>query len=249
MSSSHTDEPIQLYARTAGALGLVSVLAGGFGEAYVPSRLLVAGDAAATTANILASEALFRWGFAAYLVEALCDAGLTLLFYLLLRVVRKDLALLAVFLRLLGTAVFAMAQTAHFMALPIAKGIGGQQALPASHVETLVLLATQVGSYGQAVSLLFYGAGTLLVGVLMARSGFIPSLVGVLLAVSGLGFLAKCFTLVLYPSVSSPLLLAPAGIAAVVMTGWLLLKGVDVQAWHARSSVAANGGASRGRSR
>ena len=237
MRSSNGGEPVQLYARTAGVLGLVSVLAGGFGEAYVPRRLVEAGDAAATAANILGAESLFRWGFAAYLVEALCDAGLTLLFYLLLRVVRKDLAVLSVFFRLLGTAVFAMAQTAHFAALPIAEGAAGLQEFTPAQVDALALLAITIGGHGQAVSMLFYGAGTFVVGYLMARSRFLPPIVGLLLALSGLGFVAKTVTYVLHPASSSPLLLAPAAVAALVMTGWLLFKGVDVAAWEKRAAA------------
>src|SRR5437868_12659138 len=55
---------------------LISFVAGSFGEFYVPSRLIVAGNAAATVSNILDHEMLFRLGFAGYLLEALCDVGL-----------------------------------------------------------------------------------------------------------------------------------------------------------------------------
>jgi hypothetical protein len=81
---------IQTYARIAGILLLLSLIAGGFGEAYVPSKLIVPSDATATAQNIKAFESLFRMGFAAYLVEAMCDIALSLIFYVLLRPVRKD---------------------------------------------------------------------------------------------------------------------------------------------------------------
>src|SRR5450755_3181797 len=76
---------IQTYARIAGILLLLSLIAGGFGEAYVPSKLIVPSDATATAQNIKAFESLFRMGFAAYLVEAMCDIALSLIFYVLLR--------------------------------------------------------------------------------------------------------------------------------------------------------------------
>jgi hypothetical protein len=65
-----------MYARIAGVLFLITLVAGGFGEFYVPSTLIVSGDATATAKNIIASGALFRLGFAGYLVEAMCDIGL-----------------------------------------------------------------------------------------------------------------------------------------------------------------------------
>ena len=79
---------IQTWARVAGILFLVSLVAGGFGEGYAPSRIIVSGDATATAANIKAFPFLFRLGFAGFLVESVCDTTLALVFYVLLRAVR-----------------------------------------------------------------------------------------------------------------------------------------------------------------
>ena len=62
---------VQTYARITGVLFLISLVAGGFGEAFVPSKLIVPADATATANNILASRALFRLGFAGYLIKPL----------------------------------------------------------------------------------------------------------------------------------------------------------------------------------
>ncbi|MFN2638449.1 MAG: DUF4386 domain-containing protein, partial [Gemmatimonadaceae bacterium] len=75
---------VQTYARAAGFLFLVSFFAGSFGEFYVPSHLIVSGNAAATAANIMNNDLLFRLGFAGYLLEALCDVALALILYVLL---------------------------------------------------------------------------------------------------------------------------------------------------------------------
>jgi hypothetical protein len=221
----------------AGILGLVSVLAGGFGEAYVPSVLVVADDPELTAANILASEPLFRFGFAAYLVEGLADASLTLLFYLLLRVVRKDLALLAVFYRLLGTAGFAMAQVVSFTVLSFVTRSAASSS-PAERGE-IVRLLIDLSRSGQSVFTMFYGVGSCLVGYLIYRSAFLPRWIGVLVAISGVGFVLRTFTWVLVPSYSSPLLAAPAGLAWTALTLWLLIKGVDVSRWREAASSAS----------
>jgi hypothetical protein len=60
ITSEASADSIQMYARTAGVLGLISIVAGGFGEAYVPAALVVSQDAAATAAKIITSESLFR---------------------------------------------------------------------------------------------------------------------------------------------------------------------------------------------
>ena len=89
---------VQRYARIAGALFLISLVAGGLGEAYIPSRLIVSTDAAATVANIRNAQFLYRLGFATFLVESLCDVTLALIMYALLRPVNRELSLLAAFL-------------------------------------------------------------------------------------------------------------------------------------------------------
>jgi hypothetical protein len=238
ITSEASADGIQMYARTAGVLGLISIVAGGFGEAYVPAALVVSRDAAATATKIITSESLFRWGFTAYLVEALCDAGLTLLFYLLLRAVRNDLALLAVFFRLIGTAGFAMAQVFYFAALPFVGDADHLKAFSPDQLHAVALLSIEVSGYGQSVFTMFYGVGSVLLGYLIYRSGFLPKVIGILLALSGVGFVAKTFTWALAPSYSSPLLLMPAGVAALALTGWLLVKGVDAARWKAKVALA-----------
>lgn len=70
---------VQRYARIAGVLFLISLVAGGFGEAYAPSKLIVSNDAAATVANLANFDFLYRLGFAAFLIESLCDISLVLI--------------------------------------------------------------------------------------------------------------------------------------------------------------------------
>lgn len=240
MVISVTDEAgrAHSYARTAGILGALSILAGGFGEAYVPGMLVVPADAAATATKMLASESLFRWGFAAYLVEALCDTGLTLLFYLLLRVVRDDVALLAVFFRLIATAGFAVAQVFYFSAFHVIGGAAPVKGFASDQRNELAMLLLRMNGYGQSVFCLFYGVGSILLGYLIYRSGFLPGYAGILLALSGAGFAARTFTSVLAPAYSTPLLLAPAGVAVLVLTVQLLVKGVDTDKWREKAALA-----------
>ena len=114
----------QRTARFAGVLLLLTIIGCGFGEFYVPSIIIVSADANATAKNILASEWMFRLGFAGYLLEALCDVGLTFAFYELLKPAGRELALLAAFLRIVSTAVFAAAELFYFAPLLVLKGAG-----------------------------------------------------------------------------------------------------------------------------
>ncbi len=228
---------IQTWARIAGALFLLTIVAGGFGEFYVPSKLIVSGDAAATAKNIRAYDWLFRAGFASYLVEAVCDIALTLIFYTLLRPVRKELALLAAFFGLVSTALFAVAELFYFAASLILGGAGYLKTFSPDQLNTLALLSLKLYGYGGGIFMVFYGVASMIRGYLIFRSGYLPRFLGVLLALAGLGFVTRNFALVLAPAYASDLLLLPMSIAALSLTVWFLAKGVDVAKWEARAAL------------
>src|SRR5499425_3303211 len=133
--------PVQMYAKIAGVLMLLSFIGGGFGEAYVPSKLIVATDAAATVQHLSSSELIFRLGFAGYLVEACCDVTLALLFYVLLKPVHRYVSLLAVFLGLMGTATFAAAELFYFAPTLVMRGGGYLKSFSPDQLNTVVLLS------------------------------------------------------------------------------------------------------------
>ena len=227
--------PVQTYARIAGALFLITIVAGGFGEFYVPSTLIVSADATATANNIRASEWLFRLGFAGYLVEALCDIGLTLVLYVLLRRVHEELALLAAFFRLVSTAVFAAAELFYFAATFILGGAAYLKTFSPDQLNALALLSLKLYGYGGGIFMVFYGIPSILLGYLMFRSGYFPRILGALMALGGLGFVVRNFLLVLAPAWASSLLLLPMTLAVLPMTVWLLVKGIDVRKWEEMS--------------
>ena len=235
-----TSVSVQTYARIAGVLFLLSFVAGGFGEAYVPAVLIASSNATATAKNIIASESLFRLGFAGYLVEALCDVGLTWVLYVLLRPVHRDLALLFVLFRLISTAGFAMAEVLFFAASPILGGAEYLKTFSPDQLNTLALLSVRVSLFGQGLFSMFYGVASVLLGYLIFRSGFLPKVLGVLLAISGLGFVIKTFASVLAPAYASPALLLPTIVTVLLLTLWLLVKGVDVPKWQESAALAEN---------
>jgi uncharacterized protein DUF4386 len=234
---------VQTYARIAGVLFLLSFVAGGFGEAYVPSKLIVSADATATAENIKALDSLFRTGFAGYLVEAVCDIALTLILYVLLRPVHKELALLAAFFGLVGTAVFGVAELFYFAPSLILGGAGYLKTFSPDQLNTLALLSLKMFGYGSTIFLVFSGVAWVLRGYLIFRSDYLPKFLGVLLTLAGLAFVTRNFTLVLAPThaYGSLLLLMLPGLLS--LTVWLLVWGVDVPKWEARANAGRVSGA------
>jgi len=228
---------VQTSARIAGALLLLSLVAGGFGEAYVPSRLMVSGDANATAENIKSLDSLFRMGFAGYLIEAMCDIALTLIFYVLLRPVRRDIALLAAFFGLVGTAVFAAAELFYLAPLLILGGAGYLKTFSPDQVNTLALLSLRLFAYGGSMFIAFYGVAWVLRGYLIYRSEYLPKSLGVLMTLAGLVFITRNLLLLLAPAYAPSALLLltlPGGLSMIV---WFLVRGVDVPKWKARTGT------------
>ncbi|MEY2564025.1 MAG: hypothetical protein QOH88_2218 [Verrucomicrobiota bacterium] len=227
---------VQAYARVAGVLFLLSMIGGGFGEAYVPSKIIVSNDAAATAANIKAFAFLFRLGFVGFLLESVCDTTLSLNFYVLLKPVNKHLALLAAFFGLVGTAIFAVTELFYFMALYWLSDAAYLKTFQTDQLQTLALLSLKYYIYGSALFTVYYGLAWIVRSYLIFRSGYLPKLVGVLMAIGGLGFVARNLLLVLAPAYASGMLLMLLVPGALLLAGWLIFPGVDIIKWNERTT-------------
>ena len=224
----------QTYARVAGVLLLLSMIGGGLGEFYIPNKMIISGDAAATAHNIVTSSALYRFGFAAYLLEAICDITLALVFFALLRPVNKYVALLAAFFGLVSTAVFAGGELFYYAPTHI---LGGDQYLSTFSTEqlnTLSQLSLKLYGLCAGIFMAFYGIATAIRGYLIYRSEYLPKWLGALVLIAGFCFILKNFSLVLAPQFPSDLFLMPMPLVIVSLMVWLLVKGIDVSKWEAR---------------
>jgi uncharacterized protein DUF4386 len=232
---------VQRYARMAGVLFLISLVAGGFGEAYVPSKLIVANNAAATVANITNFNFMYRLGFAAFMIESLCDVTLALILYALLKPVNKQLSLLAAFFGLMATATFALAELIYFAPVVILRGESYLNTFSPDQLQALVLLSLRFSLYAGMLTTAYYGMGWLVRSYLMFRSGYLPKFLGVLMAIGGAGFVVRNFLLILAPAYASDVFLMLMMPGGLIMTGWLLVRGVNVSEWNATVKAAGTG--------
>ena len=225
-----TTDPLTLRrtARAIGVLMLLSILFGTLGEAVLPGRIIVAGDAGATAAN-LANATLVRLSFAAYLVEGICDLALAGCFYLLLRDVNRSLALLSACFGLAAMITYASAQSSFFGA-SLAVGDGsGMAAFSAQQRAALAMLDIRRANAIGTLFLGLYGIATMLRGYLLLRSGYLPKLFGALFFLGGAGFFLRTATYLLAPAYSSTLLLLPMAVGGIPLMLWLLIRGVAPQ--------------------
>ncbi|HEX4965386.1 MAG TPA: DUF4386 domain-containing protein [Thermoanaerobaculia bacterium] len=234
---AHPEAPPRVLARIGGVLYLIIIVLGIFGEAFVRGRLIVSGDATATAANIRSLEWLWRVGIAGEFSLLICAIVLTLIFFVLLRPVNRELAWLAVFFNLVSVAVEAVAGLNLVAALfPLGKA-EYLRAFAPQQLYAMASLAIRSHGYGFGVALIFFGCECLVLGYLIFRSGYFPKAIGVLMQIAGLSYLINSFALILAPSVANrlyPAILVPAFVGEASLCLWLLAKGVNVEKWKQR---------------
>jgi hypothetical protein len=195
----------------------------------VSGRLVVSGDAAATAANLLANEGLFRAGTAALLISTAFYVGATLFIYEVLKPVNPTLSLLAAFFSLVGCAVGALSCLFDFVPFVLLKGAPYLSVFTVDQLQALTLMFLKVRAQANDIGLVFFGLHCLGVGYLILRSIFLPRLIGALMVVAGFGWLTF-----LWPPLANslaPFNMMPGGIGELSLTLWLLVKGVNVQRW------------------
>ena len=97
------------------------------------------------------------------------------------------------------------------------------------------------------IATLCFGVHCLLVGCLILRSTFMPSFVGALMVMAGLGWLTQAGARFLSPPLGrslGPSLMAAGIFGELTLTAWLLVKGVDARKWN--EQAASSEGRRRG---
>jgi Domain of unknown function (DUF4386) len=221
---------IKTYSRAAGVFLILTIFGGWFGEVQIPSQFM-AGDAAATAGQLRLNERLFRLGFAAYLVEAFSDLVLAWLFYVILKPVHRDLALLSAFFGIVSMVLFAVTKMFYFAAPMFLRGSKYVTGFSPEQHEGLAKLFLSLYGGLSGLFMLFYGTAWIIRGYLAFRSRYLPRFLALLMVAAGVGFFIKNVTKVLAPAYSSDFLLAPMFLNVIVLAIWMLVRGVDRDKW------------------
>ncbi len=219
-------------ARLAGALYLLVAIFGGFAQMGARASVLVAGDSTATANNIRASEALFRFGFVADVINVVAFLGVALLLYAILAPVNRRWAGAFVAFNTVAVAIMGIDLVNHAGALIVATDPTYAATLGAGAADSLAALFLDLHRYGYLVAEIFFGLWLLPLGYVVYRSGYFPRALGAGLIIGSVAYLASFAIDVVSPGFSSSLAVLvamPAAIAEVSFLLWLLVRGVDVE--------------------
>lgn len=213
--AAHDDQSPALLAGLA-YLGLL--ITGALGYMFVRGELFADDDAARTAANLIEREGLARAGIALDIGAALTQALLAVAFFALFRHIHRWAAASITAFGLLGSAALMTAAVFSWSALDAA--LGG------SAHDAQLLYRLQGTSWD--VGGIFFGLWLLPLGWLVLRTSPMPRLLGWLLLVGGLGYVANTFVHAVLPDATglADALLIPSTIGELWMIAYLLWRGI-----------------------
>jgi hypothetical protein len=216
-------------ARIAGAFYLVVGVAGGFSEGFVDPSLYVAGDAAATTAKVVANEGLMRFGVVAHLTDVVFFLLTAVTLYLLLKHAGKHAARLMVVAVMVAAGIISISAVFTFVAMQVATDSAYSGAFGALGSSGLVLLLLEIQHFAVLAAQVFFGLWLAPLGYLAYRSRLFPKPLGAVLGLATVSYLVDVVLAFLLPGLAGQmhgyLGIVPA-IAEIWMVLYLLIVGV-----------------------
>lgn len=228
-----TDIPLQRKnARMVGLFYLALAVLGPFSLVYVSSRLVVPGDAVATAQKIMASEGLFRTGMLIDVIICFIEVAVSIMLYQLFKPVNQTVSLISASLRLTMAVIQGINLLNKFIVLFVLGGAGYLKVFEPSQLNALAMLFVNANGAVVLIWQAFFGLHCLVLGYLVYRSGFIPQIFGILLAIAGLAYLSDSFGNFLvanYKQMFGWVVAVAATVGELSFMLWLLIKGVQDQ--------------------
>jgi hypothetical protein len=224
--------------RFAGLLYLLASVFGFFAMMYVPSKLIVQGNAAATADNILANETLFRLGIAGELIGQAGFIFVALALYELLKGVNRRHASIMVILLVVQIPIAFLNELNYIAALILARGADFLSLFDKPQRDALAMLFLKLHFQGYVVNGIFWGLWLFPLALLVYRSRFLPRFLGVWLALAGFAWVTLSLTGVLLPQYYDKVFSysQPAAFGEMAFMLWLLIKGARPSALDATAS-------------
>jgi len=204
-------------------------LIGLFSLQYVPSTIIVAQDAIATTNNIVTYDFLFRAGIVGSLVTQLIHILVVLVLYKLFKSVSKDAALLVVILGLIGVPITMLNTLNRVAPLILLSGAEYLSTFDLAQLQSLSMFYLNLNVQGMVIAWIFWGLWLIPQGYLIKKSGYFPKIFGYLMVFAGLGYFFGTFVFFLLPNaeiLSTVLEFLTFG--EVLFMIWVIFKGAKL---------------------
>jgi len=232
---------IKKQARVAGLLYFLASLPAPFGLIYVPTKLIVLNDATATANNIRTSESLLRLGIGCELLSSIMFILVVVALYRLFKPVNETHALAMMILILISIPISLLSVVNEAVALTVVSGADFLSVFDARQLDALAYILMRLHSRAILVAEIFWGLWLIPFGILVIQSRFIPRILGYLLFLAALGYLASSLTFLLLPAYGPVVdkFTSQLPLCELPIILWLLIWGARVPPTSADSVRAA----------
>ncbi|MFZ1218370.1 MAG: DUF4386 domain-containing protein, partial [Chthoniobacterales bacterium] len=188
MTKKNREMSPRTLARIAFVLAALEGQAHIWGQLRIPGRLVVSHDAAATAANILGNESLFRFSLALSVMAVAFNVARTGVNYVLFRPVGRTVNLLLAFSGLMAVSLQAASILFELPVLIVLKGGKDFAGFNPEQLQSFALILLKWNGEASNLYLGFFGLCCILAGYVISKSAFLPRVLGILLAIAGIGY-------------------------------------------------------------
>lgn len=208
------DSSTKLTAKILRILYPFWALVGMYGILYVPSQIMVEGDALATSENLQASELLFRSGIVSSLITQLMFIVIVWFLYKLFKNVSQDAGLMMMIMALVSVPIAMYNEMNALSALNFV-----------DQPEQMMRLL-QLRSEGIGVASIFWGLWLFPLGYLVYHSGAFPKFLGIALYVGGVGYFVGSLMKIMMPDLAMLYWLTELmTMGEIIWLLWLIIRG------------------------
>jgi Domain of unknown function (DUF4386) len=218
-------------ALIAGLSLLVMVIFAPFAEMYVFPKLIVRFQPNETTKNIIENKPLFISGIFAYLITLIGDLVLTWALYILLKPVSKNISLLTAWFRLVYTIIALVALNNVITTFRMLTAPDYLKFMTQDQINSYAMIYLNAFKNHWYFGMIFFAIHLLLLGFLIIKSVYIPRILGILLIITGIGYLLTSLRPYLFPAINIDFAMFTF-FSEIIFMLWLLFRGHKINEIH-----------------
>jgi len=228
MTNNGSNTSLRTAALVAGFALLVMVIAAPFVELFAYPKLVVSDNVEKTIKNITDNKGLFVYVIFGYLLTFVCDIVVAWALYILLKPVNKQLSFLTALFRWVYTIIALIALLNLVTVFRIVNTSDYSTLFQSNEVNTLIMFLLKSFKGSWYFGFVFFSIHLILLGYLVIKSSYVPGILGILLIITGLGYLLTTIKPYLFSNVNIDFA-RYTFYGELVFMLWLLIKGWSIK--------------------
>ena len=228
MTNNGSNTSLRTAALRAGFALLVMVIAAPFVELFAYPKLVVSDNVEKTIKNITDNKGLFVYVIFGYLLTFVCDIVVAWALYILLKPVNKQLSFLTALFRWVYTIIALIALLNLVTVFRIVNTSDYSTLFQSNEVNTLIMFLLKSFKGSWYFGFVFFSIHLILLGYLVIKSSYVPGILGILLIITGLGYLLTTIKPYLFSNVNIDFA-RYTFYGELVFMLWLLIKGWSIK--------------------